>query len=60
MGKLGTHIKEHEMLGILDEEEIASGFLTLDQTTPQTVDNGSPLFNEGITIKAGQKLYLDG
>lgn len=37
-----------------------SGVLKLDQTTPQTVDNGSPLFNEGITIKAGEKLYLDG
>lgn len=37
-----------------------SDVLKLDQTTPQTVDNGSPIFNKGITIKAGQKLYLDG
>jgi len=41
-------------------------YLKLDQTTPQTVINGTPVFNKGltakehVTIKAGQRLYLDG
>lgn len=34
-------------------------YLKLDQTTPQDVDNGTPTFNQGIKIKAGQKLYFD-
>jgi hypothetical protein len=38
----------------------SDSFLKLDQTTPQLVENGSPRFQEGITIKAGQKLYFDG
>ena len=34
--------------------------LLLDQNTPQSVINGSPKFQEGITIKTGKRLYLDG
>ena len=34
--------------------------LLLDQTSPQSVINGSPEFKGGITIKAGQKLIFDG
>jgi len=35
-------------------------FLKLDQNIPEHVINGSPRFDEGITIKAGKKIYLDG
>ena len=41
-------------------------YLKLDQTTPQTVTTGAPIFDAGlksnnsIIIKAGQKLILDG
>ena len=35
-------------------------YLKLDQSTPQSVINGSPKFQEGITIKAGQKIIYDG
>jgi hypothetical protein len=40
------------------------GFL-IDQISPQTIINGSPIFDEGIKsngdiyLKAGQKIYLD-
>jgi hypothetical protein len=35
-------------------------YLKLDQTTPQNVINGSPQFDEGLTIKADKRVYLDG
>lgn len=35
-------------------------YLKLDQTTPQTVDNGAPHFDKGLIIKAGEKLIFDG
>ena len=34
--------------------------LLLDQTTEQTVENGSPTFDKGITLSAGEKLIFDG
>jgi len=40
--------------------------LKLDQTTPQTVTGGAPIFNAGlrsngnIILKSGMKLVLDG
>ena len=34
--------------------------LHLDQTTHQHVTNGTPVFDEGISILAGKKLILDG
>lgn len=50
--------------GVLTETDPLS--LHLDQTTPQTVINGAPIFNEGlksngsIILKSGQKLIFDG
>jgi hypothetical protein len=41
-------------------------YLKLNQTTPQTIINGTPIFNVGlksnddVTIKADKKIYLDG
>lgn len=35
-------------------------YLKLDQTTPQRVINGSPHFDEGLTIKSGKKLIFEG
>lgn len=35
-------------------------YLKLDQTTHQHIDNGAPHFDEGIEVKAGKRLYLDG
>ena len=41
-------------------------YLKLDQTTPQTVINGAPIFDAGlrcngaIILKSGQKLIFDG
>ena len=35
-------------------------FLKLDQSTPQTVVNGKPTFNEGLVIPASMKIYFDG
>ena len=35
-------------------------YLKLDQTSPQSVINNAPHFDEGIIIKTGKKLYLDG
>jgi hypothetical protein len=43
-----------------------TGFLKLDQSTPQTITGGKPIFNSGlvsngdIIIKAGQKVVFDG
>lgn len=43
-----------------------SGTFLIDQTTPQTVTGGTPIFQEGlnsnenVTIKSGKKLYFDG
>lgn len=53
-------------LDVLSATGASALFLKLDQTTPQTVINGVPIFNVGlksngdVTIKAGQKLILDG
>jgi hypothetical protein len=35
-------------------------YLKLDQTVIQNVINGAPQFDEGITIKADKRVYLDG
>lgn len=48
------------------QAELEALFLKLDQSTPQTVDNGVPIFNQGarfngaIILKSGQKLIFDG
>lgn len=35
---------------------LGSTFLKLDQTTPQTISNGNPIFGAGLTISTGQDL----
>lgn len=56
--------KAMETLDQLDESDPLS--LHLNQSIPQTVTNGVPVFNEGIKsngpiiLKAGQKLIFDG
>ena len=39
---------------------LLAGYLKLDQTTEQDVDNGAPIFNGGIRILSGQKIIYDG
>jgi hypothetical protein len=34
--------------------------LHLDQTTPQEIINGAPIFTKGLVIKAGERIYFDG
>ena len=34
--------------------------LKLDQTTPQEIINGAPIFTQGLIIKAGERIYFDG
>ena len=58
-----AQIKEviaHADLSDMDATVHDARYLKLDQTTPQSVENGSPRFQAGITIKAGQKLIFDG
>lgn len=40
--------------------EAFDDYLKLDQTTPQTVENGAPQFDEGIEITEGKRIFLDG
>lgn len=53
-----------DMVGMTATEKAA--YLKLDQSTPQTVSNGRPVFNVGIKanndviLKAGVKLIFDG
>jgi hypothetical protein len=35
-------------------------FLKLDQTTPQEIVNGMPIFTKGLVVKAGERIYFDG
>jgi len=35
------------------EAEVDANFLKLDQTTPQTISNGQPIFGQGLKITAG-------
>lgn len=44
---------------VLSESELNALYLKLDQTTPQAVDNGAPILNKGLRIKAGEKIYFD-
>jgi hypothetical protein len=41
-------------------EKVHRKALLLDQITPQNVNNGSPNFRAGLTIKADERLYFDG
>jgi hypothetical protein len=54
-------LKKHSTSGggtLISETDPLS--LHLDQTVEQTVINGTPQFNEGITIKEDKYIYLDG
>ena len=57
--KLNVFTGTLDITGI-SQSQANSLYLKLNQSTPQKVDNGSPEFDGGITIKAGQKLILDG
>ena len=35
-------------------------YLKLDQSTPQTVINGAPVFARGLILVSGQRLVFDG
>ena len=50
--------KPFDMVGMTTAEK--GEYLKIDQTTPQTVDNGAPHFDGGLIIKSGQKLIMDG
>jgi len=57
--------KVDKLMGGVYREDDGKGavtykYLLIDQTTPQTVVNGAPQFDEGVVIKANQKVYLDG
>jgi len=43
-----------DILGMTSAEQAA--YLKLDQSTPQTVSNGQPIFGQGIKITAGQDI----
>jgi hypothetical protein len=44
----------------LDPTGLDTRFLKLDQTTPQHVTVNAPIFDEGITVKAGSRITFDG
>jgi hypothetical protein len=46
--------------GVDDISDIGTNFLKLDQTTPQQIINGAPIFTQGLVIKAGERIYFDG
>jgi hypothetical protein len=43
-----------------DISDADTAFLNLDQTTPQQIINGAPIFTQGLVIKAGERIYFDG
>ena len=56
--KFNVFTGKFDLIGMTDAEKEA--YLKLDQTSPQSVINGSPKFQKGLRIKAGEKLILDG
>ena len=62
MPGIAKHIKEHEILGVPDEDEISSGYLKLNQSTPQAITGGIPLLT-GLTpttdYQIATKKYVD-
>ena len=44
----------------LDTTYTDANYLKLDQTTPQTITNGAPLFSAGVTINADNQKILVG
>jgi hypothetical protein len=55
LGKVLMH--DHVAADISDAD---TAFLKLDQTTPQEIINGAPIFSKGLIIKAGERIYFDG
>ena len=51
------HIVEHEILGVKSWVQLDTRYLRLDQTTPQTILNGAPIFDEGLD--AGSSLITN-
>lgn len=58
--ELAKHIKEHEALDVLDQDQADGRYFKLDQTTPQEIINGRPIFTQGLVIKEGERIYFDG
>jgi hypothetical protein len=42
--------------GVSHHPEAINNFLLLDQTSPQTISNGQPIFSQGLKITAGQDI----
>jgi hypothetical protein len=53
-GKLDYYKKETDPVW----ESEKSGYFKLDQTTPQTVENGAPVFDKGIEITKDNYIVL--
>ena len=67
-GLIGTHEEtyDHDLISTALQAETDPHSLHLNQTTPQTVTGGAPIFdggiksNDDIILKAGKKLIFDG
>ena len=57
---MADKITFNPITGQFDVTADTSGLLKLDQTTPQTIENGTPIFDKGLIIKAGERIYFDG
>lgn len=44
------------LTGLLNSASANATYLKLDQSTPQTIINGAPRFNEGINVSTGKKI----
>ena len=52
---VGTITNQTDLTNLLN-----TGYLKIDQTLSQTIINGLPMFGEGLIIKSGKPLVLDG
>lgn len=58
-------VKYDKILAKLREKDLTTAeadalYLKLDQTTQQSVINDAPIFEKGLIIKAGERIYFDG
>ena len=62
MPDVGGTNTDHDARYYTEAEVVAllAGYLKLDQTTEQDVDNGAPIFNGGVRVLSGQKIIYDG
>jgi hypothetical protein len=58
--KLNVFTGTFDIVGDLTQGLADLRYLKLDQTTPQTVDNGAPLFKKGLVIAKDERIYFDG